>query len=705
MSAPTSSGRPRPASAGAGGRGRRRRTAATLLVAVLALLPAAGPLGLVLPARAVEPDPQQVSIALESVEPAVLDRDARLTVRGTATNSRDTPVSNLQLLLWRDQGTLYTDQAQLDDLVAAPSTLPVGARVLVESAYTSDLPAELGPGQSVPFELSATVEELGLPPGDGAALVGVQAREDGVETVGRVRTLVPVVEERHPPVAVASVVVMSAPPSRVRADVVAGESLGAQLAPGGRLDVLLGSAAREDVSWAVDPLLLAEVGDLADGYRVLAADGAESAGGHQADAARWLTRFEELDRARGYRLPWGVPDLLAVARSGEEELTGAVLAAQPPQGSAAADLPLLLAPAGGTVDAATLDLADRMQPAAVALAGGPGSAVHSRPDAAALVDVSVEAFDPQLGPDPRASAPQVAQHLLTSTLVESLTAQGRGLSPAPQVRVVDSAERAAADAVEAPGWQRRLPLAELLAAEPTPWSGPVDDPAADLEAQLDPSVLDSAAELRSDLQTAQELLTDPGESQDADRTTSAALSSWWRAGAAAEQREAWLGPRRDALDQLLGGRGLQLSVAQNVAMSARSGQFPVSITNRLDQAVRVRVVFSTDNPGRISIPAIPEVVVRPGQTVTTTAAPRARANGSFNATARLATVSGRELGPSREVRIEASDIGRAGWVIVIGSGIVLVGGTVLRVRQVRRQQARAAAAPDPTPSPRNEAAR
>ncbi|WP_408608907.1 hypothetical protein, partial [Desertihabitans aurantiacus] len=293
--------------------------ALVLLTVLLGALPPA-------PA-AVAAEPQEVSLRLEAVTPGVLDAagDTALTLRGTATNTRETPVRNLQLMLWRDQGTLYTAEDQLSDLALAPATLPVGARVFeVETAYTTDLPPVLQPGQSVPFELSATVDQLGLPAGTGAALVGVHARESGSQTVGRVRTLVPVVDTGPDPVDLVSVVQLDAAPSRLAPDLFADDGLGRDLTDGGRLDTLLTSASRDGVSWAVDPLLVAEVADLADGYRVAGEE--ERPGEHAEAARRWLSRLEALPAGTGYRLPWGTPDLLAVAAHDDPALADAVVA-------------------------------------------------------------------------------------------------------------------------------------------------------------------------------------------------------------------------------------------------------------------------------------------------------------------------------------------------------------------------------------------
>ncbi|RCK70314.1 hypothetical protein DT076_06580 [Desertihabitans brevis] len=657
--------------------------ALALLAALLGALPAA-------PA-AVAAEPQEVSLRLEAVTPGVLDAagDTTLTLRGTATNTRETPVRNLQLMLWRDQGTLYTAEDQLTDLALAPATLPVGARVFeVETAYTTDLPPVLEPGQSVPFELSATVDQLGLPAGTGAALVGVHARENGSQTVGRVRTLVPVVGTDPDPVDLVSVVQLDAAPSRLAPDLFADDGLGSDLTEGGRLDTLLTSASREGVSWAVDPLLVAEVADLADGYRVA---GDEARPGEHAEAARrWLSRLEALPAETGYRLPWGTPDLLAVASHDDAALTDAVVAAQRPDALAAteqlgrvAELPLLVIPVGGGLDAEGLALVERMDPAVVLVSGAEGSAVLEHEDGAALGDVDAAAFTPTIGPEPLDTPPQVVQHLRTRTLMAAL--QGEQAV----VRVVDTADRARAEEQADAGaeWQRRVPLQEWLTTLADPLTDQLTGPAAGAADQLAPDVLADAVRLRSATVAAAELLVDPTVTEDADRVTSTAVSSWWRAGAADQAgRQRWIAPRRAFLDSLLDGEAIALSVPDDVEMSARSGSFPVTVTNRLERAVRVQVLFTSENAQRLTVPPVTGIELAPGQTVTTTASPRARVNGALTARAQLATPSGRAFGEIEDVRIRATQVGRAGWVIVIASGIVLVGGTVLRVRQVRASQ-------------------
>ena len=76
------------------------------------------------------------------------------------------------------------------------------------------------------------------------------------------------------------------------------DDLSGQLA--GRLENLLDAAAQPGMSWLIDPALLDEVRDMADGYQVV--DGSGTAPGTGAEvAAAWLLAFAKLDFHAGGR--------------------------------------------------------------------------------------------------------------------------------------------------------------------------------------------------------------------------------------------------------------------------------------------------------------------------------------------------------------------------------------------------------------------
>ena len=84
-----------------------------------------------------------------------------------------------------------------------------------------------------------------------------------------------------------------------------------------------------------------------------------------------------------------------------------------------------------------------------------------------------------------------------------------------------------------------------------------------------------------------------------------------------------------------------------------------------------------------------------GRTVTTDAQVQAETNGSVKVRAQLQTTDGTPVGRAKVVEITATQAGTIGWLIAIGAGIVLVGTTVLRIRQVGKERAAQEHEPEP----------
>ena len=125
-------------------------------------------------------------------------------------------------------------------------------------------------------------------------------------------------------------------------------------------------------------------------------------------------------------------------------------------------------------------------------------------------------------------------------------------------------------------------------------------------------------------------------------------------------------------------------------MSSRTNQFPVTVTNNLTEQIRVQVVVHTDNPQRLTVPPSDLVTVEPGQSVTVNIRPEATSNGLVIARAYVATADGHRVSPDTSITVEVTDLGVVAWIIVGVSGLVLVGATAWRIRQVRRRTAAAA---------------
>ncbi len=167
---------------------------------------------------------------------------------------------------------------------------------------------------------------------------------------------------------------------------------------------------------------------------------------------------------------------------------------------------------------------------------------------------------------------------------------------------------------------------------------------------------------------------------------------------------AFVEPQQRNLEQALGQ--VQISVTRRVLTPKSKVFFPITIRNRLPQpepgdtntnAVRVKLVFTSDNSQRLAVQPIGLTTIAAGQNFTGEAVVDARTNGTVRVTAQLYTASDQPVGRPATIDVTATEAGTVGWFIAIGAGIVLVGTTALRIRQVTRERARAAAADDQEP--------
>lgn len=98
------------------------------------------------------------------------------------------------------------------------------------------------------------------------------------------------------------------------------DNLAAELAPGGRLERMVALGRELDITWIVDPDLLASVDAMRDGYRVRNADGSTRPGGEQGRklATDWLAAVESAVAGKKIvALPYGDPDIASIAHRGK----------------------------------------------------------------------------------------------------------------------------------------------------------------------------------------------------------------------------------------------------------------------------------------------------------------------------------------------------------------------------------------------------
>jgi hypothetical protein len=683
----------------AGERGRALPAVVLGLLLVLASLP----FGL-RPAAAADPD-QLVSITITGLTPSVVtarDPKTRATITGTITNTTDRPLVRVQAFFWRSLDPI-TDADGLDHALDSAATDPFGRRIDDPTSYdetwTSDQ-QELAPGKTVPFTVRATLAQLQLPDTDGVYLVGVHVREDRTTTIGRARLFLPVaVGAPTNPVKMASLVLLSSRPSLLAPGTPASDDLAAQPAmfaddhlatevdDGGRLDQLLGDADQADSSFAVDPDLIASLQAMRDGYRVQSDEGAVTDGTGSAEAARWLQRFEQVsDRRDGYRLPYASIDLAALVHAKQPGvLTAAEQAAA--QVSSVADLPLLALPSNGYADTATLTAIAPMSPAAYLLSdastGGDGPLLTG-PGGHPIVAYSASSTRGGPGPSPSTTPTHQRQAFLAASWIDQATARpGTSLG---SVRVIAKPEDLSAGAgppvADAP-WLERTTLDGLLDGAPSP-APKLSYPKTAGEAELDPAQLVDVADLARLGNRYADLVTTSGAGTRAAATTARAASGAWRD----QQERSHAVAARQVTDLRSAlGTGVVISGGHRATLTSRDDQrFPLTVTNHLTVPVTVQLRFDGAFPQRLTVKSSELMTLQPGEARQVPNEAVARTNGTFPVTGQLYTKGGQRVGNPWDVQVSAADISRVGWLIVIGSGVTLVGATAFRIRQVARER-------------------
>jgi hypothetical protein len=600
-----------------------------------------------------------------------------VTLTGTVTNTGSVPLYTVQVMMWRDAAPI-TSRAELTAALAKDPHALAGARITDEGSFVTIVPSGGGswePGARASFTVTASVGQLGIN-SSGVYLVGVHVRaatdrSSNYQTYGRGRTFVPVVGHDIRAAPSTTVVWMSSTPSLLRPATATSpalfrdDHLAGELS--GRLATLLEAANNETNSYAIDPALYREVAAMAAGYTVRQGQ-TTVAGTGQAVARDWLAGFERLPAFRGYRLPYGNPDLAAAALAGDAGVLTRTTAALP-EVPRVAGLPLVIRAGNGAADDRFLEYVAALRPAAILAdtTSGP-SAVTST--AGTVIATSAPTNNPGPGPDDPTTAVQRRQRQLAESYAAALDGAG-------SVRVVATAAGAAGAATTslAP-WQSRTLLGSIRPAGT--WTSTLSTGQA--AGPLSGAIVAAVSDLAQSVTRYGDLTGDPASAAlVAARTLSPALSQDW-AGDQAAQAYATdaAGGYADA------AAGVRLRVAKKVTMTSRQNQFPVTVANASPTPVVVRVRFTTSNASRLSVPTTDPIKVAAGESVTVNVSPEATTNGEVDVVAQLITDGGFTVGGPEAFVIEATEAGRVAWVIVLGSGAVLLVLTVLRIRQVAR---------------------
>ncbi|TCM45773.1 hypothetical protein EV648_106237 [Kribbella sp. VKM Ac-2568] len=689
-------------------------------------------------------DPPVVAVTIDSFNPIAVTPGQPVTIRGQVTNTSDVSLKAPQAIACIDSKRLITRA----DLAAVPAEddIPVdeqnSCRRLVDSESTFQELGELAPNAKVNYQFTVPWAEWNLGKRAGAYTVGVVIRatpdqpEDSDRlTVGRVRTLMPVIDPAELPrkVNAAMVVPLRHRPTLLSGNQFANDSLAEAMAPNGALGRLLALGEKQKVTWLVDPAMLDEAARIKQGnYKVVDGNNQTRPGTGQKVVQTWLDAFEA-SRARNpvVMLPYGDPDVGSLIDAGDplRSLVGQSRDATEKYnlGGEYPNFDRGLWLENGSASSRNL---------AAASTGYPGA---PNPDDVNLVSSSswATADRPSLLPTPvyNVTTPEGPVKSVRTVVTDSSLTAG-GPDPASADQPLQVRQRFAAETALLAGtgtgtatvvvlpprdWETKGSATSALVQQgfSLPWITPISiDQVTAAKAQparppntprstpgLPSGQLDQIKRLNTATTTFVSLLADREQAPvDLQRALLRVSSYSWREYPDEAQRfltfeqgsvNSWLGKVHlvnNAVD-----RGQHREIKVN--LSGSKGTFPLSVVNELDWSVRVGVAVKPANRTDLRIAPLRTLVLPAGQKGTFQITASAEQNGLIRANAQVISAEQLPVGKSQELVIQAAQYGSVGWILV-GAAIALLFGTSAvriyrRIRSERRNPTPAGTEADP----------
>ncbi|RRR87342.1 DUF6049 family protein [Streptomyces sp. RP5T] len=714
-----------------------RRTGALLagapLLAGLCQLSAAAP------AQAAD-DTGSVSVAVDTLSPSVPTEGDTLTVSGTVTNNGKQAVTAAHVGL--QVGPELNTRSSIDTLADDKDSLQGLTGSEVGGKYEAKF-AKLTPGVSEPFSISVPVDELDL--GDAGVYqfavsvsgrtaaqawdqpLGIQRtflpwQADEADTRTRTTFLWPLISTAHMTAETGS--------NAQQTPVFLNDDLAEEISAGGRLDRMLSLGENLDVTWVIDPDLLASVDAMTRSYRIQGAGDTTSPGTHQALAKQWLARLQQaVEGKEVVALPFADPDLASLAHNGTS-VTGSLSHLDEATDVAATTVKTVLHvtpstdfawPVNGAVDPSIVKVAtsagadkviarsDSLQetaglsytPSAARPIGGGTTAV--------VADARLStAFQGDLT---RASSATLAiQRFLAQSLALDLqTDKQRSIVVAPQRMPSGSQAAAMAQAITAlqgGTWSQPQKLTAAAAAKPDPEAttkvpSASAYPAALRRQELPKWAFQQLASTQNKLDNFKVILSDQSRVVTPfGRAVNREMSTSWRGRAT--EASSFRSDVEAYLDELTSQ--VSLIDKSETKLSGRSATIPVTVQNNLVQGVEhLRLRLTSLSPNRLEIGGSSSyeqpVEVSGGHSQTVKFTTTANANGKASVIAQLYTEDGQPYGEPVRFDVKVTEF-TATVMLVIGGGVLLL---VLAGFRMYTQRKRAAARAAEQPAPDDEA--
>ncbi|MFJ5996874.1 DUF6049 family protein [Streptomyces sp. NPDC092370] len=667
-----------------------------------------------------------VSVAVDSLTPSAPSESDTVTVSGTVTNNGKQTVTDAHVDL--QVGPPLETRSAIDTLAKKSDALQGPSGEKVGGKYTEKFSA-LTPGVARPFSISVPADKLDLGR-DGVyqlavALSGETAAQPWDRVLGVRRTFLPWHPEEADtktkttflwPLVSSAHMAAETGSNEQQTPVFSDEELAEEIAPGGRLDQMVSLGKGLDITWVIDPDLLASVDAMTGSYQVRGTDGTTTPGRNQEVAKHWLAELQQAVTGEEVAaLPFGDPDLASLAHNGTN-VTGSLSHLKEATDVAAKTVDTILHvkpstdfawPVDGAVDPSIVKVAtsagadkviarsDSLQdnlsytPSAARPIGGGTTAVvaDSRMSTAFQGDLT------------RASASTLAvQRFLAQSLTLSLqTGKQRSVVIAPQRMPSVSQAQAMAEALAAlqgGNWSESQDLTAAAKAKPDPAAQTRVPPASAYPPALRRQELPRAAfeqiartqgkldKFKVILTRQSRVVTPFGRAMNREMST-----SWRGLGVAAVGY-------RDGIESYLNGLidGVKLIQKSETKLSGRSATIPVTVQNNLVQGVEhLQLRLTSTNPTRLKIGGAAyeeqHVTVNGGHAQSVKFTTSANANGRAKVVAQLYTEDGQRYGAPVVFDVRVTEVTPT-VMLVIGGGVLLL---VLAGFRMYTQRKRAAA--------------
>ncbi|MFF5310049.1 DUF6049 family protein [Streptomyces massasporeus] len=675
-----------------------------------------------------------VSVAVDSLTPSAPSEGDTVTVSGTVTNNGKQTVTGAHVDL--QVGPPLETRSSIDTLAKKSDDLQGPSGEKVGGKYTEKYSA-LTPGVAEPFSISVPADKLDLG-SDGVyqlavSLSGETSAQPWDQVLGIQRTFLPWQPEEAGtktkttflwPLVSSAHMAAETGSNEQQTPVFRDDELAKEISPGGRLEQMVSLGKGLDVTWVVDPDLLASVDAMTRSYQVRAADGSTTPGKNQEVAKHWLAELQQAVTGNEVAaLPFGDPDLASLAHNGTN-VTGSLGHLKEATDVADKTVDTILHvkpstdfvwPVDGAVDPSIVKVAtsagadkvitrsDSLQdnlsytPSAARPIGGGTTAVvaDSRMSTAFQGDLT------------KASASTLAvQRFLAQSLTLGLqTGKQRSVVVAPQRMPSVSQAQAMAEALGAlqdGNWSESQDLTAAAKAKPDPAANTKVPSASAYPSSLRKQELPRAAfeqiartqgkldKFKVILTRQSRVVTPFGRAMNREMST-----SWRGRGIAAVGY-------RDGIESYLNGLidGVKLIQKSETKLSGRSATIPVTVQNNLVQGVEnLKLRLTSKNPTRLKIAgdAYEEqpVTVNGGHAQSVKFTTSANANGRAEVVAQLYTEDGQKYGAPVTFDVKVTEVTPT-VMLVIGGGVLLLVLAGFRMYSHRKRAAAREAAEDDT---------